>query len=310
MGGSVKRGLGAGNDPGTRSPEGHKDQELRIMTVSVFRSMGTDVEVHTHQQDGAQTARNMFASYEQRFSRFLANSELSEINSCGSSGQVSADMSDVLTAAAEIKKRTRGLVDIGVGRAVTDWGYTTAFADLVPPTSAPSSPGSTEWAFQGGRLDLDPEAAIDLGGIVKGWAADRVVESGVADVVSAGGDLRSVDPTLVVEVADEHGTVVADVHVGVGALATSSRCSRRWKVGSLDAHHIIDPRTARPAAPPEGNHRCLPGRPRRGSHPRTGCSPSAPRSRLRCRCRRLPGYMGRHRCSRCPPVRTRSRTYR
>jgi thiamine biosynthesis lipoprotein len=218
--------------------------------VSVFRSMGTDVEVHTRQQDGAQTARNMFASYEQRFSRFLANSELSEINSCGSSGQVSADMSEVLTAAAEIKKRTRGLVDIGVGRAVTDWGYTTAFADLVPPTSAPSSPGSTGWAFQGGRIDLDPEAAIDLGGIVKGWAADRVVESGVADVVSAGGDLRSVDPTLVVEVADEHGTVVADVHVGVGALATSSRCSRRWKVGSLDAHHIIDPRTARPAVTP------------------------------------------------------------
>jgi FAD:protein FMN transferase len=32
-----------------------------------------------------------------------------------------------------------------------------------------------------------------------------------------------------------------------GAVATSSRLRRRWRTASGDAHHLIDPRTGRPA---------------------------------------------------------------
>ena len=97
---------------------------------------------------------------------------------------------------------------------------------------------------------LDEGTALDLGGIAKGWTADRVVEDGFVTVASAGGDVRSSDPTLVVEILDSHDAVAAEVHIGVGALATSSRAKRRWNVANSEAHHIIDPRTMRPAATP------------------------------------------------------------
>jgi thiamine biosynthesis lipoprotein len=37
------------------------------------------------------------------------------------------------------------------------------------------------------------------------------------------------------------------LHVGAGAVATSSTAKRRWRQGDRDQHHIIDPRTGMPA---------------------------------------------------------------
>jgi thiamine biosynthesis lipoprotein len=224
------------------------------MTISTFRAMGTTVEVHGREQ-GIRRSERVFASYEGRFSRFLPDSELSQINRSASSPsggtqKVSAAMNDLLTLASDLKRRTEGLVDIGVGRAVSDWGYKESYENLDPPQSPPSAPSSIGWAIEDGCVYLEPGTQIDLGGIAKGWTADRVVETGLAEMVSAGGDLRSSDPSLVVEIMDEHERVSAEVHVGEGALATSSQCSRRWMVGSLSANHIIDPRTSRPVISP------------------------------------------------------------
>jgi thiamine biosynthesis lipoprotein len=224
------------------------------MSVSRFLAMGTTVEVHGR-EEGIRRSRRIFDSHESRFSRFLPDSELSQINrSAGSfdSGprKVSAAMNDLLTLASDLKRRTGGLVDVGVGRAVSDWGYKESFENLDPPQTPPSAPSSIGWVIEDGSVHLEAGTQIDLGGIAKGWTADRVVESGFADMVSAGGDLRSVDPSLVVEIMDEHKRVAAEVHVGEGALATSSQCSRQWMVGSFRANHIIDPRTSRPVISP------------------------------------------------------------
>jgi thiamine biosynthesis lipoprotein len=56
-----------------------------------------------------------------------------------------------------------------------------------------------------------------------------------------------------VRIADDHspdpdgdGPVVA---IASGGLATSSTTVRRWNRGGVAVHHIIDPRTGRPASP-------------------------------------------------------------
>ena len=74
----------------------------------------------------------------------------------------------------------------------------------------------------GPALHLAEGTRLDLGGIAKGWTSDRAVERGLATMVSAGGDLRSVDPGLSVDVMGSSGEVLAEVEVGLGALATSS----------------------------------------------------------------------------------------
>jgi thiamine biosynthesis lipoprotein len=219
--------------------------------TSTFPAMGTTVVVHANDEHSIGVSRAMFEQYEQRFSRFRPTSELSRINRTGDGGViVSEDMRRVLAAATELRSRTEGLVDVGVGAAVRDWGYDTTYSKVTDLKEIPGTHLVDGWHLDGAVVHLIGGASLDLGGIAKGWTCDRVVEAGHATVASAGGDVRSIDPTLVVEILDDAGDVATEIHVGVGALATSSRSKRRWKVAGEPAHHIIDPRTLRPAITP------------------------------------------------------------
>lgn len=217
-----------------------------------FAAMGTTVVVHTNDPD---RVRAVFGECESTFSRFLPNSELSRLNALGATDgvdgvAVSPAMAEILDVAVAARERTAGLVDIGVGSAVRAWGYDTTFPDIGPRATSPGAVWSGDWHFEAGRLWLAPGTRLDLGGIAKGWTVDRVVESDLATFASAGGDLRSEDPGLIVDVEDPPGSTVAEVVVGIGALATSSTVRRRWRVADGEAHHVIDPTTGRPAVSP------------------------------------------------------------
>ncbi len=95
-----------------------------------------------------------------------------------------------------------------------------------------------------------PGTLLDLGGIAKGWTADLAVAAGLADVVSAGGDVRSDNPETTVSIEDPWGEVAVNVHLGRGGLATSTSSRRRWRVGDVEAHHLVDPRRLEPATSP------------------------------------------------------------
>jgi thiamine biosynthesis lipoprotein len=62
--------------------------------------------------------------------------------------------------------------------------------------------------------------------------------------------MRSADPETTASVTSTDGGVVFRVHVGRGALATSSVERRRWNVAGSGVSHIVDPRTMRPVRSP------------------------------------------------------------
>jgi len=105
---------------------------------------------------------------------------------------------------------------------------------------------------RGRRIELGPGVRLDLGGIVKGYAADRCAQQ-LAPLgpclVNAGGDLavagsRSQGPWPVgVHVPNGRLTLA----VAAGGLATSGRDRRRWRQRGEERHHLIDPATCRPA---------------------------------------------------------------
>jgi thiamine biosynthesis lipoprotein len=219
--------------------------------IETWHGMGTSIEVHGATLDAIVTARSMFDNAEERFSRFLPSSELSAINRAdGGSVSVSLEMAEVLGAAAELTERTDGLVDPGIGAALVDWGYVASFAPDIRLDERPQRRSRPQWTIEGRTLTMTPDTRLDLGGFVKGWTCDQVVESGTATLASAGGDLRSRDAGLVVDVLDANDTVATRVHLGVGAFATSSVSKRRWQVADTTAHHIIDPRTMAPSRGP------------------------------------------------------------
>ena len=145
---------------------------------------------------------------------------------------------------------TDGLVDVGVGGAVKAWGYDRTFAEVSDMDESPQPVVPGNWQIKGRVLTRSPRTEIDLGGVAKGWTCDRAVDIGMAMVVSAGGDLRSADPDTTASITDENDEVILRIHVGRGALATSSVGKRRWRVAGREVSHIVDPRTMRPVVTP------------------------------------------------------------
>ena len=204
--------------------------------------------------------RPYFEAWDERFSRFRSDSELSRLNlSAGTSFPASEPMIEVVAAALAAARVTGGLFDPCVAPRLIALGYDGDFAALA--ADRPASRLATWSAGAWREIELDRAAGwirlpagttIDLGGIAKGMAVDGALalleqEGIVPGCVNAGGDLGvigALEQGWPIGL-DEAGarTVVLDA----GALATSSVLRRRWRIGSEERHHLIDPRTGMPA---------------------------------------------------------------
>ncbi len=184
-----------------------------------------------------------------RLTRFSPDSELSRFNaSPGEWGEVSPELESLLRESLRAFETSSGLVNVAVLRSLQAVGYTRPLSEGRPsPTelvACPAAPLPEVLAVRDGAARLEPGAGIDLGGIAKGWMADRLRDSlGPNVLANLGGDLsgRGMGP------AGEGWPV------GLGGMtlllrdqgaATSSVRRRRW---SVEHHHLIDPRTGLPA---------------------------------------------------------------
>lgn len=204
--------------------------------------------------------RQRIADLEARWSRFRPDSEVSVLNrSAGRPVPVSAETARLVRAGIEGWARTGGLFDPTVLGDLIRAGYDRTIADL-PPDRAQDPPsrwrrGADRIRIDGGEVCLPPRVAFDPGGVGKGLAADIVaaelVELGAARVlVDIGGDLRLAGrpPEGGWRIALPQGGAIA---VDQGGVATSGASRRRWLVAGSVRHHVIDPRTGRPARIPE-----------------------------------------------------------
>jgi FAD:protein FMN transferase len=229
-----------------------------------FRAMGTIVEVQGPGgvgpcADALTIVRRRFAEEEQRFSRFRGDSELSAVNrAAGGSIRVSPVFAEVLGLALEAAARTEGTFDPTVHDALLAAGYDRDFDEVVAGARGELFPAVPcgRWSnieLHGLVLRSPRDVHVDLGGIAKGWTADRAAEDAVARglpwvLVNAGGDMRLAGdaPPIGVHVEDplEPERIVVTLRLHAGALATSSAMKRAWGDGR---HHLIDPITGAPA---------------------------------------------------------------
>jgi thiamine biosynthesis lipoprotein len=139
------------------------------------------------------------------------------------------------------------LVDPTMLDALESAGYDRDFAELVPD-EAPASHGTagrvSDVKLSGRLLTLPPSTRLDLNGVVKAMAVDDGLAVGGGGWIAAGGDLATTEP---LDVALPHG---GSVRLERGGLATSGSTKRRWVRGGTMQHHLIDPRSGRPAQSP------------------------------------------------------------
>jgi FAD:protein FMN transferase len=216
------------------------------MTRRAFRAMGTEIELLVDADDAEcalDAAEAEFHRLEAVLTRFRDDSELSRLNRDGSL-VAGPDLARVVALALDGRERTGGLFDPTVHDALVGAGYDRTFSELAdgpPPLPAPAR-GAVR--IDGDRIELDPGVRLDLGGIGKGYAAERAAEilATAGDcLVNAGGDIAIRGGSWPIGV--EHLTL----ELTAGGLATTGRDRRRWLRAGREQHHLIDPTTGAPA---------------------------------------------------------------
>jgi FAD:protein FMN transferase len=238
-----------------------------------FRAMSTEILLAAEgpQEDierGFNKVQEFIAASEKRFTRFSPESELSQLNrASGNWFEASADLYEIVDLALTYYKKTHGLFDPAILDALEYIGYTRTIDELraygaaeplAPVRLSPYRFSDTRMDRECLRIGLPRNMRIDLGGIAKGWIAERaahlLAEYCEACAVDAGGDAYLVglpagekDWRVTLEDPRDPDRGLAILKLQPGAVATSTITRRRWKQNSKEQHHLIDPRTQQAA---------------------------------------------------------------
>ena len=191
----------------------------------------------------------------------------------------------MLELALDARERTGGRFDPTVHDALVAAGYDRSF-ELVAPESGErprprrARPAAAS-ALDGARIELDPGVHVDLGGIAKGYAAERAAEllalAGPC-LVNAGGDIAIRGGRWPVGVETADGLADARARRAAGSPPPAATGGTGGAAG-VEQHHLIDPRTGAPAetrpAPRDGDRRATRSRPRSRRSRSSSPAPSA-----------------------------------
>jgi FAD:protein FMN transferase len=238
-----------------------------------FRAMGTSCAAGVTVRGGwdpraeraLAAAKAEVAACEHALSRFDATSDLSRLNrAAGGWVDVDPRLLDALAAALRAREDTGGRFDPTILPALVAAGYDRTFDELDERPARPAD------GFRAGaEVHLDPArgrarvaagAAVDLGGIGKGFSAGRALAamqwawpSLAGGLVDLGGDVALAGETPEggpwrVAIADPRspGSELGTLALEDGGVATSGRDRRRFGPGR-SLHHLIDPATGAPA---------------------------------------------------------------
>lgn len=193
-------------------------------------------------------------------SHWDADSLLSRFNrsAAGSWTALPVDFAAVMAVAMRVAEASGGAFDPAVGRLVDLWGFGPPGARPAPDEAALAEArrGSgwrrLAWDEAASRLRQSGGLALDLSGVAKGLAVDRVADAlaglGVRHaLVEIGGELagRGLRPDgdpWWVELEDPPGVSLIPIRIALHQMAVAT--SGDYRRGA----HNLDPRTGRPAA--------------------------------------------------------------
>lgn len=199
-------------------------------------------------------------------STWIGSSELSAVNAAAGKApvRVSPDTLSVVKLALQVAKMTGGAFNIAIGPAVDLWNV----------TEKQNIPAAEELQLVRNRIELEAvhvddvkhtiflERAgmrIDVGGIAKGYAADRVVmrmkEAGATGgIVALSGDIKAFGRlpkgekfTVGIQHPRKPGEILLVIDLDNEAISTAGDYERYFERDGVRYHHILDPATLQPA---------------------------------------------------------------
>lgn len=200
--------------------------------------------------------------YESLFSRTRAGSDIYRLNTAGGAWvTVDAETRALMQQALDICRESGGKFDITVAPITSLWNFSSE-SPVVPDKAALAEAvthvGYDKLEIDGDRVRLtDPAAGVDLGGVAKGYIADRLREYLVSQKVSGalvdlGGNVLAVGDkqgeAFRVGIRDpqDSAALAATVAVRDRSVVTSGSYERGFTQDGVYYHHILDPASGYP----------------------------------------------------------------
>jgi thiamine biosynthesis lipoprotein len=231
--------------------------------------MGTVLEITVEHDDPVEAREALEACYaratllEVLFTRWDDDSELVRLNRAagGPPRKLSPALARILRDSIELAERTEGAFDPTVGPLVTLWRRAGREGRLPDPdalAAARAAVGYRGIELEDGRGRLAREGmAIDLGGVAKGWALDRLgevlatygirralLDFGGSSMLGIGSPSDA--PSWRVLVSDPRGGYAGVVGLRDQSLSVSESFGESALVEGRRLGHVIDPRSGEP----------------------------------------------------------------
>ena len=203
-------------------------------------------------------------TYEKLFSATLPDSEISQINQAkGSPVTVSDETVSLLKKGLEYCGLSNGGFDITIGKLSSLWDFSENGGALPDPNAIDAAISTVDYhnvLISGNEVTLkNPDTAIDLGAIAKGYIADRMKEylngQGVTEgTINLGGNVLCIGQKqdgsnyrIGIQMPfAEQGAIAAVVEVTDQTVVSSGVYERYITVDDKLYHHILNPATGYP----------------------------------------------------------------
>lgn len=209
-------------------------------------------------EEAAEAAETELRRLEKIFDR---GDERSDVYAVNNGEAVSEDIEKVVETALEISRETDGAFDITVSPIMDIWGFYDRNYTVPDDNAIKNALKGVDYRnvfFDNGRLMLLNNARIDLGGIGKGYASDRLC--GIFEkfdissaIINLGGNVYTYGEKpngekWCVGIANPYNSdeSLLTLEVSDVAVVTSGSYRRFFERDGEVYHHIVDPKTGKP----------------------------------------------------------------
>ncbi len=186
---------------------------------------------------------------EKKFSRFLSNSELSETNEkLNEWHEISEEFYTLIQFAVDMRNKSEGAFDVTVQSILDSWGYDENYS------FQQKNDGATGKITLKTPNKLFTTAKIDLGGLGKGYALERVAKILTSYTqnfcIDAGGDIYAQGLNqegkswkIFFEDPNNPQLMIGETTIDKKYIACSNPVKRSWN----NKHHLVSPSAKMPA---------------------------------------------------------------
>ena len=210
------------------------------------------------------TCFDMANTYEHYFSRTLEGSDIYNINHAnGAPVEVHDETAELIRYGIAFGDLSGGVFDISIGALTDLWDIPNNNGTIPAQSQIDAALATVDYrqiTVDGNTVTLgNPDAALDLGGIAKGYVADRMREylnaNGACEgFINLGGNVLTLGQKAndepyhigIRKPFGEDGETITAVDVTDRSIVTSGRYERYFEKDGHIYHHILDPKNGYP----------------------------------------------------------------